>query len=128
MTENDGYIRDLIEREGRQVWTRPCTEMVDLRALLDAAGIGWHDATAAPARNAHLWRTVSDAYVVVDEGGRKVERKAFVVTWGLFTYGGTEGLLEALPWTHAEPIGNLTATQAFEVCMRAVQSYPGAGS
>ena len=119
MTENDEYIHTLIERERKSDWTRPCLEMVRLRELLDSAGIGWHDQSVRNG-NHTIHRTISDAMVVVDECGEKVEHRVFSVVWGQFTYGGADGLLEVWPWYAEDPGGYYSAETVFELCVDAV--------
>jgi hypothetical protein len=120
MIENDKIIREYIDTYKKMDWTRPCDEMVRLREMLDAAGIGWHDQLAiVSARNRCIWDTTSDMMVKVVDGERACEVRAFTVKWGLFSYGGADGRLEAKTFDRA-CVGNLDAAGAYELCMGAI--------
>lgn len=121
MTKNDEYIQTLIEREKAQEWTKPCLEMVRLRELLDSAGIGWYDGTTRNG-NKCIHRTISNLNLTTNG----FERRAFVVTWGLFTEGAEDGLLEVTPWYGpASAYGRCDAERAFELCAKAVARAKG---
>lgn len=123
MTKNDEYIQTLIERERAQEWTKPCLEMVKLRELLDSAGIGWWDGSTKNG-NKCIHRTISDKNIVIKAEG--FERRAFVVTWGLFGEGAEDGLLEVTPWYGpASAYGRCDAERAFELCAKAVARARG---
>ena len=80
MIENDKIIREYIDTYKKMDWTRPCDEMVRLREMLDAAGIGWHEQLAiVSARNRCIWDTTSDMMVHVVDGERACEGREFIV-------------------------------------------------
>jgi hypothetical protein len=118
-TKTDELISGYIERERSRDWTKPCDEMVRLRGLLNAEGIGWNDASWKNT-NRYLWRTLSDA-VHVNDGG--FEFRVFEVVWGEFTYGGPDGLLEVHTYDSDDPIGNLSADGALKICRDAIDRH-----
>lgn len=115
-TKNDELIREYIERERSRDWTKPCDEMVDLRMLLNAEGIGWNDNSWRNA-NKYIWRTSSDVMHVTSDG---FEVRVFDVVWGEFTYGGPQGLLEVHTFDGDDGQGFLSADEAFEACKEAI--------
>lgn len=126
MTQTDEIIAGYVDEYGRHDWTRPCVEMVRLRKMLDAAGIGWHErSVVARARNRSLWDTTSDMMVtVIEADGRASEIRAFTVMWGMFTYGGTSELLEVRTFD-TEPVGGLDSVGAFDLCAEAIERARG---
>ena len=98
----------------------PSYQMKRLRDMLDLESIPWHD-NSDPL----ICRTQSDemrAVKTIDEKGREkvVERRLFSVVGGKYTYGGSEGLLEAwMPWM-VDPQGHYTAEDVMEMVRRAI--------
>lgn len=79
-------------------WEEPCEELVRLRGLLDAEGIGWADHSRE--ESPHIWRIHAadgDPY--------------FSAICGAGTYGSERGLLE-LWFGEGEPTGYLSAEEA----------------
>lgn len=122
MTETDEKVQGYIDRSKARDWSHPCDELAKLREMLDSEGIEWEDRLSGiKTRNRHFWDTASkEEIALVDQDGQESVRRVFVVTWGEFSYGGTEGLLEVHAFDHG-PIGNLTANGACEACRLALE-------
>lgn len=122
MTDTDEKIQEYIDRSKSRDWSHPCEELAKLREMLDSEGVEWVDRLAgANHRNHHFWDTASKKRVVaVGSNGLNYKVSAFVVTWGEFSEGGVDGLLEVRAFDH-DSIGNLTARGAFEACRLALE-------
>ena len=98
-------------------------EFKRFRKLLDDAGIPWEDMSeilfvALPEycpeyfanKPRGIYRTHSVGYQDDDS------EKAWSCIWGFGTYGSEDGLLELMVGTN-EPIGHLTADEAFDIVL-----------
>ena len=122
MTETDEKIKGYIDRSKAHDWSRPCEQLIKLREMLDSEGLAWEDRLGkVRGRNTHFWDTASvESITTTDPNGNEYSSRVFIVFWGEFSEGGTDGLLEVQAFDHG-PIGGLTANGAFEACRLAME-------
>ena len=88
-----------------------------LAGMLDEACIGWHDDSEVfpwtsiqrPQEPNAIWRVISN------DTDTPFVRREFSAICGVGTYGGDDGLIELWRRCDAEPVGYLTASEAFEM-------------